>query len=224
MSSASIIAICLAALGLLLIWRGAHHLLRHRALLHACSLCLLGLLPIATGALIMLIAAALQSYQLLNEEQLAAELAFSGKGEQTWLVRFTAADGRSGSFMLHGDDFRIEAQFTKWQLWTRLLDLQPYYRLERLSGRYQDHDEELSKPRSVVDLTRLSEDASALPLPELNQLAGWLPDWLPLLDARYGSAAYLPMRDGASYRIMVTSSGLIARAQQAPAEARRLQQ
>jgi len=213
MTTASIIAACLAALGLLLIWRGIFHLRRHRAVLHGCSLCLLGVLPIAAGSLILLLAAALQSYQLLDQEQLAAQLEFIGKGEQTWLVRFSDAAGHSGTFMLNGDDFRVEAQFIKWQLWTRLLDLQPYYRLERLSGRYQNHDDELSKPRSVVDLTRLSEDASALPLPQLNQLAGWLPDWLPLLDARYGSAAYLPMRDGASYRIMVTSSGLIARAQ-----------
>jgi len=207
----TIIAICLAALGLLMIWRGVHHLRRHRALLHGCSLCLLALLPITLGLFITLVAAALQGYHLLDQEQLAARLEFTGKGEQSWLVRYSDADGRSGTFMLNGDDFRIEAQFIKWQLWTRLLDLQPYYRLERLSGRYQTHEDELNRPRSVIDLTRITTDVSPLPLPELNQLVGWLPEWLPLLDARYGSAAYLPMRDGASYRIMVTSSGLIAR-------------
>jgi hypothetical protein len=32
-----------------------------------------------------------------------------------------------------------------------------------------------------------------------------------LLDAEYGSATYMPMRDGERYSIMVTASGLIAR-------------
>ena len=213
MPTVTIIALCLALIGLLLIWRGLHHLRRHHALLHGSGLCLFGLLPIMLGVLMLLFATALKGYHLLDQEQLAATMEFAAKGEQSWLVRYTDSAGNSGTFMLNGDDFRIEAQFIKWQLWTRLFDLQPYYRLERLSGRYQDHDDELKRPRSVIDLTRITAVESRWPTPELEQLAGWLPDWLPLLDARYGSAAYLPMRDGASYRIMVTSSGLIARTQ-----------
>ena len=213
MPTVTIIALSLALIGLLLIWRGLHHLRRHRAVLHGCGLCLFGLLPIMLGVLMLLFATALKGYHLLDQEQLAATLEFAAKGEQTWLVRYADSDGNSGTFMLNGDDFRIEAQFIKWQLWTRLFDLQPYYRLERLSGRYQDHDDELKRPRSVIDLSRITAVESRWPTPELDHLAGWLPDWLPLLDARYGSAAYLPMRDGASYRIMVTSSGLIARTQ-----------
>ena len=66
MSTATIIAIGLAALGMLLIWRGLHHLRRQHALLHGCGLCLFGLLPIMLGVLMLLFASALKGYHLLD--------------------------------------------------------------------------------------------------------------------------------------------------------------
>ncbi len=212
MQTSSIIAISLGLIGLLMIWRGLRHLSRHRRIVRGSSLCVLGLLPILAGMLITVIALGLQSYRLLDGEQLAATLEFHQKGSQSYLVNYQAADGASGSFILAGDDFRIEAQFIKWQLWTRLLNLKPHYRLERLSGRYQATEQELNSDRSSIDLTRYYQrPASSLPHPELGRLARYLPAWLPLLDAEYGSATYMPMRDGERYSIMVTASGLIAR-------------
>jgi hypothetical protein len=35
--------------------------------------------------------------------------------------------------------------------------------------------------------------------------------WIPWMDALYGSAAVLPMADGALYEIKVSQSGLVAR-------------
>jgi hypothetical protein len=35
--------------------------------------------------------------------------------------------------------------------------------------------------------------------------------WVPWLDALYGSAAYVPMADGAAYEVKVSQSGLTAR-------------
>ena len=43
-------------------------------------------------------------------------------------------------------------------------------------------------------------------------------NWLPVLDAVYGSAAYLPMSDGAEYRIWLSQSGLVARPLNAEAD------
>jgi hypothetical protein len=35
--------------------------------------------------------------------------------------------------------------------------------------------------------------------------------WMPWVDALYGSATYMPMVDGASYTVSVSSTGLLAR-------------
>jgi hypothetical protein len=35
--------------------------------------------------------------------------------------------------------------------------------------------------------------------------------WLPFVDAVYGSATYMPMRDGDAYVVSLTQSGLVAR-------------
>jgi hypothetical protein len=55
---------------------------------------------------------------------------------------------------------------------------------------------------------------------DLWQLKRQFPQWLPWIDADYGSAAYLPLVDGASYRVTLSpAGGLIARpADQASAE------
>jgi hypothetical protein len=36
-------------------------------------------------------------------------------------------------------------------------------------------------------------------------------DYMPLADALYGSAAYVPMAEGAEYAVTVSSSGLVVR-------------
>jgi hypothetical protein len=36
-------------------------------------------------------------------------------------------------------------------------------------------------------------------------------DYLPLADAKYGSAAYVPMADGAQYVVSVSATGLLIR-------------
>ena len=35
--------------------------------------------------------------------------------------------------------------------------------------------------------------------------------WLPWVDAYYGSAAYMPLVDGASYALALSNSGLVVR-------------
>lgn len=49
------------------------------------------------------------------------------------------------------------------------------------------------------------------PGPDLWALARRHPRWLPWVDAVYGSATYMPMTDGAAYRVTASPSGLVAR-------------
>jgi hypothetical protein len=82
-----------------------------------------------------------------------------------------------------------------------------------LSGRYRDAAQAASATPSVVDLSGES-------ILDLWQLKRQFPQWLPWIDAEYGSAAYLPMIDGASYKVSLSANGgLVARpADQATAD------
>jgi hypothetical protein len=118
------------------------------------------------------------------------------------LVRIPSGDIQV--FTLNGDEWQLDARVLKWRGWANVLGLDAQYRLERLSGRYRDIEQERNAPRSVYALS----DNPGI------DLWTWTidhPTWLPFVDAVYGSATYLPMADGARYRVNMSQSGLLAR-------------
>jgi hypothetical protein len=115
-------------------------------------------------------------------------------------------------FELAGDEWQVDARVLKWTGVATVLGLDARYRLERISGRYSDVEQERTAPRSVYALN----DTPAI---DLWALAKAHPDWFPFLDGLYGSATYLPMSAGAQYEVTLTQSGLIARPINAAARA-----
>jgi hypothetical protein len=170
-----------------------------------------GLVGIAVVTLLLFIVAAallintdLRTYQILSGEQPAGTLHFSRIGYHRFHGHFTYPSGDTSDFELRGDEWQVDARVLKWSALAGLLGFDSAYRLDRISGRYTDVDDERSLPRTVYPLS----------MPErldLWTLAQRYHTWLPGVDALYGSATYLPMTDGASYSIGVTPSGLIAR-------------
>ena len=143
--------------------------------------------------------------QPADYEQPVAEIVFEARGAQHF--RATLAQVPSGElqvFMLAGDEWQLDARVLKWQGWANLLGLDAQYRLERVSGRYRQIEQERTDERTVyalsenpgIDLWTMSIDHRR---------------WLPFVDAVYGSAVYLPMADGARYEVSITQSGLVAR-------------
>jgi len=112
--------------------------------------------------------------------------------------------GLKQQFELRGDEWQMDARLLKWQAPVNVLGFDSAYRLERLSGRYTDIVNERAAPRTV----------HALQVPA--QLDAWelarrYKEWLPWIDALYGSATFVPMADGALFEVKVTQSGLVAR-------------
>jgi hypothetical protein len=106
---------------------------------------------------------------------------------------------------MYGDEWRIEARVLKWKPWANVLGLNAQYKLNRLAGEYIDTEAELTARRSVYDLGASPKggvDIWALARQDKAYHA---------VDALYGSAALMPMADGAKYEIWITQSGLIAR-------------
>jgi hypothetical protein len=154
----------------------------------------------------------LRGYRLLGEEAPVATLDARILSPQRWALTLTWPEGDRREVNLAGDAWRIEALVLKWKLPAMLAGLPPLYRLDRLSGRYDDAADEMNAPRTVIDF-RPSGGA------DLVTLARAHPDWLPMVDAVYGSGAYLPLVDSGHYTVSLLRTGaLVARPDEQTAE------
>lgn len=182
----------------------ARRLLRRRRMV-ACA-CAGGtsLLLLVAVAGVALVAFNFQSFHRLTREQPAAEVQFARTAAEEFTAQVTYPEGRTEQVALRGDEWQVEARVLKWRAWANLVGFDSAYRLERISGRYTDIDRERSAARTV----------HALYPPERIDVVRLLHQWqryVPWVDAYYGSAVYLPMRDGARFQVVVSPSGLLAR-------------
>lgn len=201
---AEAVVILIALFGLLLLALACQRLLRARFIAAGGS-ALMGLVLLAAAALLFLVASNLHSYARLAHERAIAEIVFEARGPQRYRTTLARVPGgEMQMFILAGDEWQLDARVLKWKGWANLLGLDAQYRLERVSGRYHDLEQERHGERTVY---ALSENPGL----DLWTLSMQYPRWLPFVDAVYGSATYLPMADGARYEISVTQSGLIAR-------------
>jgi hypothetical protein len=146
----------------------------------------------------------LRTYQRLTVESPAGEIQFAKVGAHQYNGVLTYSGGAVAYFPLSGDEWQIDARILKWTAIANLMGFDTAFRLERISGRYSNIDDERSRPRTVYELHPPSEI-------DLWELVHDYHRWLPWFDALYGSATYLPMADGALYDIKASPSGLLAR-------------
>jgi hypothetical protein len=201
--------LALVALGLWLALAGAVRLLRGRPMAGLGRLVAGGSLC-ALAAVAGAVALNLYTYHRLSQERLVAELALTTIGPQHYRVRLSYPDGETRDFELRGDDWQLDARILRWQGLATLLGMDTLYRVERVSGRYAQVEQELTAPRTVY---ALATNAGA----DLWGLARRHKDWLPWVDAVYGSATYMPLADDAHYDVLVSGSGLLARPSNAAA-------
>lgn len=170
-----------------------------------------GVLFLLTGGIVLLLAAGFGlvaanffTYARLTHEEQAARVTTRQLGPQHYAVTVQAADAAPRHYELRGDEWQIDARVLKWRAMGTLLGLDTVYRLERLSGRYGDLAKERSAPRTVH---ALAEERGL----DFWSLIRRHQRYLPLADAQYGSAAYVPMAEGAEYTVTVSASGLVVR-------------
>ena len=166
------------------------------------------------GLLLAGLGGGLSGYQRLLADAPVAELAVRQLGPQHYAVRLTRADGWHESYAVQGDEWQLDARVIRWSVPALLSGAPPLYRLERLSGRYRDIGQEREALRTVHALDQRA-------FPDLWTLRRQHPDWLPFVDADYGSAAYLPLIDGARYTVLLNARGGLV-AQPADADTTRL--
>jgi hypothetical protein len=151
-----------------------------------------------------MLVASLHTYSRLTQEQEAARVVLRELGPKRYELLLVRIGAPARRYEVRGDEWQIDARVLKWRGLGNLLGLDTVYRFERLAGRYADHELERKGPRTVHAL-------SSEPGVDFWALLKRYQSVLPLADALYGSAAYVPMADGAQYVVSVSTTGLVIR-------------
>ena len=194
--------IVFAFLGVILFILGIQRVWRRRVLAGSLE-GLVGLLLLAIAALMAAISINLYTYDRLTHESKIAEVSFQEIGVQHFEAHLLLKNNTK-ILDLRGDEWQIDARVLKWRGMAVLIGFDTLYRLDRLSGRYRDIIQEITELRTVHSL---SEEQGL----DLWMIGRRYAHWIPWVDALYGSATYMPMVDGASYTVSVSSTGLLAR-------------
>lgn len=158
----------------------------------------------ALGTAAILLSMSYLSYHRLTAEQAVALIEFSQDSDNEYTARLMLDGELDRLLPIRGDEWQLDARMLTWKPPATILGLDPVYQLERLSGRYSTVDRELSQPRTAHSL------AEEKPL-DLWNLAREYPDYMPGVDAFYGTATYLPLADGARFSVSMSRDALIAR-------------
>jgi hypothetical protein len=166
---------------------------------------LFGLLLLSLAALAGVIGIGMQGYRALTREEVAARVVVQPLGPQRFSATFHLP-GRPETiyYELAGDAIYVDAHILKWKPIVNVLGLHTAYELDRVSGRYQDVEQERSAPRTVYTLT----PERRVDLFGLRTRYAFL---APVLDAEYGSGTFVRVTAPAELEILVSTTGLLIR-------------
>tara|TARA_R110001592_G_scaffold138511_4_gene357675 strand:- start:64465 stop:65121 length:657 start_codon:yes stop_codon:yes gene_type:complete len=122
--------------------------------------------------------------------------------DQKYLVILTKPESPISQFSyeINGDEWLLDLRLISWHRILASFGIDTLFRLERIGGRYQSLENELSAKRSIYSLNsdKVSDD--------LLSFVAKLYDG-NLFRAYYGSVLYGPMSDQASFGVFLTESG-----------------
>ncbi|MFT5592658.1 MAG: putative membrane protein [Oceanicoccus sp.] len=161
-----------------------------------------GFLAVLGTALSGIVAFNLLHYSTVEEGQVIATLRFIEVSPQEFDVELVGRHKNNQFYRLEGDQWQLDVRLIKVAAWFDG-DL-PAYKLDRLSGRYLSLEQENQTNKNAYDLLG-SQFVDTWP---------WIANkkWLGLVQAKYGSATYMPMANGAIYQVRLFHDGLDAQA------------
>lgn len=164
----------------------------------------LGLLLLFIGTILGMIAFGINGYKTLTREEVAARISVSPLALQRFAATFRFPDGRVTSFILSGDEIYVDAHILKWQPLANLFGLHTAYELDRVGGRYRDIEQERNAERTIHSLS----EEKPVNLFDLRQRHTFLS---VLLDAKYGSATFVPVLQPTELELKISTTGLLMR-------------
>ncbi|WP_339615171.1 cation/multidrug efflux pump [uncultured Gilvimarinus sp.] len=164
-----------------------------------------GLALLGLAVLFAFVALDIFSYRQIQKEHMVATLSFEKVKDALFNVTVADEEGNEQKYQIAGDQWQLDARIIKWTGIVANWGVKPGYRLDRLSGRYYSLEQERNADRTVYSFheSRYGVDVWR-----------WLRegrDALPIVDAVYGSATYLPMADGALFEVSLSGTGLVTR-------------
>lgn len=192
-----------ALLSAVLLLAAFQALMRGRLLLFSVRISV-GVAMLAAGVAVWALAFGIEGYRALSREEVAARILITPLAPQRFAAQVTLADGRQQRFELAGDEVYVDAQILKWKPALNLLGVHTIYQLDRIAGRYVDAAQERDGPRTVEPLARSNPY-------DLFNLRNRYAVLVPLVDAQYGSATFVPATQPAQIEVRVSTSGLMAR-------------
>ena len=205
-----VVPLVVAGLGLFVLLRGFGHVFGGRPARGAGHL-MVGSPLALLGFGVALVALNTQSFARLTHENDVAAVSVKSldRAKNTYHVTIQRLDGPQQTLTcdLQGDEWEMAARVQKWKPWANVLGLDTTYTLDQVSNKYYDASRGNGRPITACDLRG--------PAPAVDQ---WVPNsWLNWLvgesyteQRRFGSAAYMPLTDGAAYKVVMTQSGLNA--------------
>jgi len=195
-----------AVLALVLFLRALVHVARGRFAhggLHATTGIVLALAALCAGLLVL----NTQTYARLTAERPIAEVTVAAlhPALQTWRVTVRRLDGTrlTTACDIQGDEWEMGAAVQAWKPWVNVLGLDSTYRLDQLGNRY------FTAARGNGHLITACDLSGATPR-WMPGLSDWLMQHAMAQQRRFGSAVYMPLMDGAIYRVVMTRNGLAA--------------
>lgn len=174
---------------------------------------MVGLLLVAVAVVFVLVGLDLLTYKEIFSEKPLLTISIEKKAEQHFLVTLLDInESAEESYEVFGDQWQVDARIIRWKGLLQTFGAKPGYRLDRLSGRYYSLEDERRKTRSVHSLASSEYGLD---------MWAWVQEhgrFMPFFDAVYGSAAYLPMEDGAIFQVSLGVTGLVARPMNTVAE------
>ena len=171
-----------------------------------------GLLLVAVAGVVALGAMDYASYRQLAKETQIASISFAQINDKQFTATVVETGGGQSKYQIYGDLWQVDARIIKWSESMARMGLAPSYRLARLSGRYFALEDERTGTKSVFDINPSKYGIDVWRWIQNNPFLNGL------VDAKFGSATFMPMADGALYAVILTTNGLMARPLNEPAE------
>ena len=153
----------------------------------------------------------MQSYARLTYETPVAEISVHAVNPAQKLydvsIRRLDGSGRVQTCRLQGDEWLLGGHVQKWKPWANEIGLNATYTLNQISNMYYSSADANGRPITACDIQG--------PAPQINQFlpdswVKWLISTMLVQDRRFGSANFMPLADGAVYKVVITQFGFNA--------------
>jgi hypothetical protein len=168
--------------------------------------------PLAVGGFALaLLGLNTQTYSRLTHEGPVAEVSVKAIDRATsrYAVTVHRLDGsnRIETCELQGDDWVLSGRVQKWKAWANVLGLDATYTLNQLSNMYSSAARGNGKIITSCDIGGEPPQVDQYVPPDW---VNWLTRHAYTVDRKFGDANYMPMADGAQYRVVITQTGFNA--------------